>query len=158
MKSTDIIEGVRQEIIEAGLNIIDPRALLEWCGGRGILAPHLSAATGCSEQAAVDKLRAGNPFRNTPADEYAALSKPLTQENFPGNASTWEIHQPDSYIIQKLAERVDEMDAVRVLYEHLFDRSPDAPGYNFYTTLMDGDTPLSVIVEDMERNKANGAV
>lgn len=158
MMSAQIIEAIRQEIADAGRQIVDPAELAKWCGGRGILAPHVSAATGCCEQSAVDKLRAGNPHRNTSEAEYARLSKPLTQENFPGNASVWEVHKPDSYIIQKLSKRVDRMDAITVLYEHLFDREPDAAGYQFYKALLGQDTPLSAIVEDMEHNKAQGAV
>lgn len=79
-----------------------------------------------------------------------------------GIARTTDENSQAKYVppenVVMIGQRIAARDPVRVLYFYLFGREPDGPGYNFYTKLLDQGVPLSVIIDDMEINKANGAV
>lgn len=155
-KSADLIEAIRLEIRHAAETLTAPQDLTAWAGPRGILYVHVSAATGAS----LDGCRAKFQWHrsSTTEAEIAAMSIPLTPENFAGRAAVWDKTLPKNYIIHRLSEALDTgPDPVRTMYQVILGREPDDEGYAFWNGHFQDGIPLSELCRFMEREKAAGA-
>jgi len=139
---------LKAEITEAGRTITDPRALAKWMSAAGVGRSAMSAATGADFNEVFNKERAGNPYRDTPSDEYARLSLPLTPENYPGRPSDWERFRPDDVLIKRLSSALE--DVVSVMYARFLGRWPDAAGRAHYEGQISGGRPDWEIVREIE--------
>lgn len=141
-----IEQELKNEIKNAGLTITDPRELSAWMSKNKVGRSAMSAATGAEYNSVVAKLRAA--VRDMDETEYAELSKPLSQENYPGKSTNWEDWKPQHLIVSRLVQALE--DTVFVLYAGLLGRWPDEKGRAHYTTQLANDRPLWKIVREIE--------
>lgn len=147
MRIANLLEQeLKTEIKHAGVTITDPRELAAWMSENDVGRSAMSAATGASYQSVLDKLRAA--VRQTSKSEYAALSKPLSQENYPGKSTEWEDWKPQHLIVDRLAGALQ--DTVFVLYAGLLARWPDKLGRAHYNNQMEEGRPVWEIVREIE--------
>ncbi|MDF3413294.1 hypothetical protein HKX54_02400 [Sulfitobacter sp. M57] len=153
-KSANLIETIRQEIIAAAKQLTAPKELTKWAGERGILYIHVSAATGAS----LDGCRAKFQWHRSSTTEaqIAAMSIPLTPENFRGRSAEWETEAPTRYIMRRMAEALDtapdpapQKGLVEMCYEDILQRDSDVGGFQHYQERLDaggeGNSTLDLV-------------
>lgn len=129
LKSEQIEDRLKAEIAEAGRTITDPKELVKWMSENGIGRSTMSAATGANYDAVVAKERAGNPYRQTSATDYAKWSLPLTPEHYPGTSTQWADWRPKEILIERLSAALDASDDFwRDIYRRHKGGEPDAAG------------------------------
>ncbi len=141
---------LKAEIAEAGRAITDPKALAQWMSDNGIGRSTMSAATGADYQAVTDKQRAS--VRDVTREQYARLSRPLTPENFPGDAARWAEWKPHDLLTARLAAALEMMRHPHAhwivdLYVEHDGRFPDPEGFGVWTGWLDAGES----VEDVRR-------
>lgn len=141
-----IEQELKNEIKHAGVTITDPRELAAWMSENDVGRSAMSAATDASYDSVVSKLRAA--VRQTSKSEYSELSKPLSQENYPGKSTNWEDWKPQHLIVSRLAQALQ--DTVFVLYAGLLNRWPDEAGRTHYNNQLAGGRSVWEIVREIE--------
>lgn len=141
MKASQKIDAeIKAKIKREAETIADPQALYEAARKGDYWWAQISAATGADQFHAREKITIGYKGpENTSPEKYAQYSRPMTAENFPGNAYDWEQASPKGQIIDKLDEKIEdlgEMHWIVGMYLEHAGRFPDPEGFQLWINLL----------------------
>lgn len=137
LKSEQIEADLKAEIAEAGRTITDPKLLAKWRTEFGLdTFTTIAAACDVPTQIVQNKMNASSPYRTLPStgpESYAALSLPLTPENYPGGGPDWERWKPWTLLVARLSAALDASeDFWGDLYRRHKGVDPDAAGLTWW--------------------------